>query len=180
MRVAVLSTYSGHTQDDHIKLHKRYGMQELEKSESFGLSNVSIGPVVRIAPNELSFSSLGAAKDIFTSGKGFHKTDFYAVFPPPENPDIFTEPREHIHAQKKRVAMPAYSIASMVNLSPFIDETEKLLIKKLDGYAGGKKLCDLGAWLHYFAFDVSRRFPLTSYESRRATWGRFLTRTGTR
>jgi hypothetical protein len=111
--------------------------------------------VVRIAPNELSFSSPNAAKDIFTVGKGFRKTDFYGVFPPPENPDIFTETREAVHAQKKRVAATPYSMAAMQQLSGFVDDTERLLIEKLDGFAsrpGGT--CDLGNWMHYFAFDV--------------------------
>jgi hypothetical protein len=37
---------------------------------------------VRTAPNEVSFSSPNAARDIFAVGKGFHKTMFYSVFPP--------------------------------------------------------------------------------------------------
>jgi hypothetical protein len=88
-------------------------------------------------------------------GKGFRKTDFYGVFPPPENPDIFTETREAVHAQKKRVAATSYSMAAMQQLSGFVDDTERLLIEKLDGFAarpGG--ICNLGDWLHYFAFDV--------------------------
>lgn len=111
--------------------------------------------MVRIAPHELSFSSPNAAKDIFTVGKGFRKTDFYGVFPPPENPDIFTETRESVHAQKKRVAATPYSLAAMQQLSSFVDDTEKLLMEKLDGFASAPgKMCDLGDWLHYFAFDV--------------------------
>ena len=133
---AVWSTYSGHTERDHIEIHKKYG------------------PVVRIAPNELSFSSPAAAKDIFTVGKGFRKTDFYGVFPPPENPDIFTETREAVHAQKKRVAATPYSMGAMQQLSGFVDDTEKLLMEKIDAFAAKDGKFDLGDWLHYFAFDV--------------------------
>jgi hypothetical protein len=88
-------------------------------------------------------------------GKGFRKTDFYGVFPPPENPDIFTETREAVHAQKKRVAATPYSMAAMQQLSGFVDDTERLLTEKLDGFVG-KGSCNLGDWLHYFAFDVSK------------------------
>jgi hypothetical protein len=80
------STATGHTHLDHIALHERYG------------------PVVRIAPNEVSLSSPAAARMVLSAGKRFYKTDFYAVFPPPENPDIFTEIREGVHAIKKKVA----------------------------------------------------------------------------
>ena len=144
----VLSTASTHTHLDHIALHKRYG------------------PIVRIAPNEVSLASPEAARTVLSAGKRFSKTNFYAVFPPPENPDIFTEVREDVHARKKKVANVPYSMAAMQQLSPFIDDTIALLDHRLRGFAsaeGGGRL-DLGDWLHYFAFDVlgevafSRRF----------------------
>ncbi|EHY53163.1 hypothetical protein HRR83_005992 [Exophiala dermatitidis] len=132
----VWSVWTGKNEQHQIALHKKYG------------------PVVRIAPNEVSFSSPDAAIELFKTGKGFHKTDFYGVFPPPENPDIFTETREAVHGVKKRYAATPYSLASMMQSTPRIEETERLLIRKLDGFADGKTICDLGDWLHYFAFDV--------------------------
>lgn len=131
-----ISTASGHTHLDFIELHKRYG------------------PIVRIAPNELSLASPEAARQLLSAGKGFHKTDFYGVFPPPENPDIFTETREHVHAQKKRVANVPYSMAAMQQLAPFIDDTIEQLVTKFEGFAENPGQVDLGDWLHYFAFDV--------------------------
>lgn len=132
----VWSTYKGRTEADHIALHEKFG------------------PVVRIAPDELSLSSCAAARDLFTVGKGFHKTDFYGVFPPPENPDIFTETREDVHAVKKRYAVTPYSMASMQALHAWIEDTQRLLLSKLDGLAESDGKCDLGDWLHWFAFDV--------------------------
>ncbi|OLN97830.1 Pisatin demethylase 8 [Colletotrichum chlorophyti] len=135
----VWSTASGHTHLDHVALHRKYG------------------PVVRIAPNEVSISSPEAARQVLSAGKRFYKTAFYAVFPPPENPDIFTETDEDAHARKKKVANVPYSMAAMQHLAPFIDDTVDVLMAKLDGFSAGfeaRKSVDLGAWLHYFAFDV--------------------------
>ena len=127
--------------------------------------------MVRIAPNEVSFASPNAAKDILAVGKGFNKTDFYKVFPPPENPDIFTEIREWKHAQMKRFAVTPYSMASIQKLVPCIEDVERQLMKKLDGFAGdSRQVCDLGDWLHYFAFDVCL------YERSAAHWSLTLTR----
>ena len=109
---------------------------------------------MRTAPNELSFSTSAAANTIFQVGKGFHKTDFYGVFPPPENPDIFTETREHVHGIKKRYAATPYSMATMQQSTNRIEDTERLLISKIDKFADGRQECDLGEWLHFFAFDV--------------------------
>jgi len=39
------------------------------------------GPVVRLGPNEVSFTSLEAMKEIYTSGgSGYDKTEFYTLF----------------------------------------------------------------------------------------------------
>lgn len=39
------------------------------------------GPVVRIAPNEVSFTSYDAVKEIYCSGgSGYDKTEFYDLF----------------------------------------------------------------------------------------------------
>lgn len=39
------------------------------------------GPVVRLGPNEISFTSLEALKEIYTSGRsGYDKTEFYSLF----------------------------------------------------------------------------------------------------
>jgi hypothetical protein len=133
----VLSTYSGKTETGHIKIHERYG------------------PIVRIAPNELSFASPSAAKEVLAAGKGFQKTDFYGVFPPPENPDIFTETREAVHGVKKRYASHAYSMGVMQSMAGRIEETERLLCRKLDAIcASADQYCNLGDYLHFFAFDV--------------------------
>ncbi|KAH6855974.1 cytochrome P450 [Chaetomium sp. MPI-CAGE-AT-0009] len=133
----VWSTASGHTHLDHIALHRRHGS------------------VVRIAPNEVSVSSPEAARALLSAGRRFFKTPFYAVFPPPENPDIFTETREDVHAAKKRVANVPYSMAAMQQLGPFIDDTVELLVRKVGEHVdGGRGVFDLGEYLHYFAFDV--------------------------
>lgn len=39
------------------------------------------GPVVRLAPNEISFSNLEGMKEIYQSGgSGYNKTEFYNLF----------------------------------------------------------------------------------------------------
>ncbi|KAI1813779.1 cytochrome P450 [Poronia punctata] len=145
----IRSTISENTQWEHVELHRKYGS------------------VVRIGPDEVSFSSPHVARNILSAGKRFYKTDFYTVFPPPEHPDIFTEIREEVHAIKKKVANVPYSMAAMKQLSPFIDDTIEFLVSRMAGFctdspARGIKANDekslptlnLGDWLHYFAFDV--------------------------
>lgn len=52
-------TWQGQIHKVHLALHQKYG------------------PIVRIAPNELSFYSLNALKSIYGASNGFEKSDFY-------------------------------------------------------------------------------------------------------
>lgn len=143
-----------------LKLTENMVSNKLEGSPEIILIETSLsGPVVRTGPNELSFASPNAAKDILAVGRGVEKTNFYWVFPPAENPDIFTEIREWKHAQMKRFTVKAYSFASVKKMTLPIEDVERELIRKLDGFANNThSVCDLGDWLHWFAFDV--RLPI--------------------
>ncbi|KAN0112173.1 cytochrome P450 [Hyaloscypha variabilis] len=114
------------------------------------------GPVVRIGFNEVSFASPDAAKQIYSVSTGFHKTDAYSVYPPPENPDIFTETDEFKHAIKRRMVSNAYSHKTIADMERFVDKTEERLFRQLDErFIGSEsKECDLGSWLEFYAFDV--------------------------
>lgn len=120
-------------------------------------SHIAGGRIVRIGPNEVSFASPSAALDLFRTGKGFHKTEFYTVFLPDGRKDIFTEIREPLHAVKKRFAVPAYNIVSIQQHTDEIEAVMTKFLSRIDNFAdpGQLALCDLGSWLHYLAFDVS-------------------------
>ena len=46
-------------------------------------------------------------------------------------------------------------MASIQKLAPCIEDVERQLIEKVDGFAGdSQQVCDLGDWFHYFAFEV--------------------------
>jgi hypothetical protein len=100
------------------------------------------------------------SKGHFGRGKGLQQDRFLQGVPDEGepryfHPDIFTEIREWKHAQMKRFAVTPYSLASIQRQAPYIESVERQLIEKLDGFAGDSgEPCDLGDWLHYFAFDV--------------------------
>lgn len=111
---------------------------------------------MRLGPNEVSFSSPFAALELFKTGKGYHKTDFYTVFLPDGQKDIFTDIRESHHALKKRYAGPAYSLAAVQEHTPEIEAILEKFLLRLDEFCTphGDRAIDLGNWLHYLAFDV--------------------------
>ena len=130
---------------------------------------------MRIAPNEVSFASPTAAKEIYSVGKGLDKVEGYAVFPTGGNPDIFTEPDEAKHAIKRRMASGAYSMKTIMEMEDDVNSIEQHLFERLDQLYVDKTECDLGAWVEYFAFDVSvLDFYSVSFCSQRTA---FLTHT---
>lgn len=51
------------------------------RRESIHTLHKRYGPVVRLAPNEVSFTSLDAIKEIYASGgSGYDKTELYSLF----------------------------------------------------------------------------------------------------
>lgn len=51
------------------------------RRESVHLLHRKYGPVVRLGPGEVSFTSLDAIKEIYASGgSGYDKTEFYSLF----------------------------------------------------------------------------------------------------
>lgn len=51
------------------------------RRESIHALHKRYGPVVRLGPNEVSFTSLDAIKEIYASGgSGYDKTEFYSLF----------------------------------------------------------------------------------------------------
>ena len=69
--------------------------------------------------------------------------------------NIFNTTDESFHAAIKRPVAHAYSMNSLKQYETFVDTTSQLFCKKLvQNFAGPKKVCDLGTWLQYYAFDV--------------------------
>lgn len=61
----------------YLKFHEFSGNRRLY----IDALHSTYGPVVRIAPNEVSFASLEAMKEIYTSGgSGYERTEFYELF----------------------------------------------------------------------------------------------------
>ncbi|KAI0823233.1 cytochrome P450 [Trametes gibbosa] len=68
--------------------------------------HLKYGPVVRIAPDEVSFATREAAREIYSSGgSGYDKTSFYHLFMHFDTPNIFSTLDRGSHAEvKKRFA----------------------------------------------------------------------------
>ncbi|OQD65538.1 hypothetical protein PENPOL_c006G06945 [Penicillium polonicum] len=116
------------------------------------------GDYVRLGPNVVSVRNLDALKTIYGINKGYQKTNFYSVQQQlakgRPTPTLFSTTDEVFHAAIKRPISSAYSMSTLTEFEPFVDKTIHSLFGKLDEVVAEAKVCDIAAWLQYYAFDV--------------------------
>jgi cytochrome P450 len=118
------------------------------------------GDVVRVAPNELSFRSSAAHKDIYSQapkGKApFLKSKvFYNVGPSITHPDIvFTRDPEDHRVQRKALSH-AFNSKGLRDAEDTIQEHTRLFVEQIGKHAGpGTKGVDVTAVYNWLTFDV--------------------------
>ncbi|OCK99432.1 pisatin demethylase [Cenococcum geophilum 1.58] len=125
----------------NIALHKKYG------------------PLVRIGPNMISVDDPSAMSVIYGFKSIYLKTAFYpiveAVYKGKTLANLFTTRSEKYHAHLKRSSVNAYSMTTLADLEPYVQNVIQLFLKRIDEVSeGGKKPFDIGSWVQYFAFDA--------------------------
>ncbi|CBX99323.1 similar to cytochrome P450 monooxygenase [Plenodomus lingam JN3] len=116
------------------------------------------GPVVRVAPNELSFSSSSSWRDIYGPRKGvepFVKSEFYARGNfAAESLSIVSERDPRKHAEMRRYLSSAFSDRSLKSQEPLIAECVDRLVNKLEEAGCGAHGTDLVMWFNLVTFDI--------------------------
>ncbi|KAF2753019.1 cytochrome P450 [Pseudovirgaria hyperparasitica] len=127
--------------EEHIALHRRYG------------------PLVRMGPNMVSVGDPGAIAQIYGFSGTYAKSDFYHVILPMSKgrilPGLFATQDEGVHRMLKRPIAQTYSMSNLVSFEPYVDSTMRVFFEQVDRrFVSTGELCDLGAWLQMYAFDV--------------------------
>ncbi|KAF5703289.1 cytochrome P450 monooxygenase [Fusarium mundagurra] len=91
------------------------------------------GPVVRIAPNEVSFTSIDALKEIYGSGgSGYDKTEFYDLFQVYDRRTMFSTLVKGDHAKRRRMIGDRYANSNVMKQAPLagIQERSKRFVER--------------------------------------------------
>ncbi|UPK95858.1 hypothetical protein LCI18_006793 [Fusarium solani-melongenae] len=131
-------------QEVHIELHKKYG------------------PMVRLGPRAVSVADPEAIKIIYSPSSGYSKSAFYPVQQALAKGNrletMFNTANDRYHARLRRSVSNAYAMSTLVAFEPFVDSTSTEFLKQLKlrfaDRPGDEGICDFGAWLQYYAFDV--------------------------
>jgi hypothetical protein len=119
------------------------------------------GPVVRIAPNELSFNTAASWKDIYgyrPGHKPFIKGGFYDGGPFVKRFGIrslvnIKDPAEH--GQMRRYLSHAFSEKSLREQEELVAEEVDTLVEKLGQFGAAEDGTDIQSWLNMATFDVA-------------------------
>ncbi|KAF2195063.1 cytochrome P450 [Zopfia rhizophila CBS 207.26] len=112
------------------------------------------GPLVRIAPNEVSCAEPTVIPKIYRNQAPLQKTDFYPIWGGTEiskQPDTFTCLDERVHSNYRRIVNPVYTLSNVLKNEEFINKCTNLFVQRLGEHADRKEDIDLGKW---YAFDV--------------------------
>ncbi|KAI4942690.1 hypothetical protein J4E91_009859 [Alternaria rosae] len=135
----VVSTHRGEIHKRLTEFHTKYG------------------PVVRVAPNELSYASSRALKEIYVTRPGHlpferNRTSFKKQTP--TDPNSIVNWHEGDHARYKRAFANGFSEKILKEQAPIIESYVNLFMTQLKK----RKTIDLEKWLNYLTFDISGDF----------------------
>jgi hypothetical protein len=116
--------------------------------------------VVRIGPNTLSFNTITALKDIYSSRKAnVKKADWYLTIDAPSGaPSTHSEINQANHAIRRRILDHAFSTKALKSIVPFIVQNVQTWIECIgegpldeDGWTQPK---DMNDWNTYLGYDI--------------------------
>ena len=118
-------------------------------------SSPHLGPIVRIAPNELSFSTVDAFKTIYghaSKGKPvLLKGPWYDR--PVSKPNIVSTRDPQEHSDQRRQLANAFSARGLRDQAEVVYDYENLFVQQLEKHAM-KAPVDIAQWYNWFTFDV--------------------------
>ncbi|KAM3563281.1 hypothetical protein MY1884_001326 [Beauveria asiatica] len=112
------------------------------------------GPVVRVAPNEVAFTSWAAIKEIYCSGgSGYDKTEFYDLFTIYGRRTMFTTLNKADHAKRKRILADRYANTNILK-SASMDGIQERSAKFVRRCASSPNAADVFLTVHQMSLHA--------------------------
>ncbi|KAK1781535.1 cytochrome P450 [Copromyces sp. CBS 386.78] len=112
------------------------------------------GPVVRIAPNEVSFASREGVKEIYCSGgSGYDKSAWYDLFRVYGRRTMFTTLNKNDHAQRKRILADRYANSNVIrqpSLNGIVERAGRVVKRCVESLGGSLDLYICESPIEYY------------------------------
>ena len=130
--------YAGDMEIVQQNLHKKYG------------------PLVRIAPNEVSSADPASIPEIYRSRGPLLKTDFYLPWRNSsitKQPDHFTCIDEVEHARYRKIVAPVYVLSNVLKHEDYIGKCTDLFIQRMREFVDRDLEVNLGQWVQMWVLS---------------------------
>jgi hypothetical protein len=117
------------------------------------------GPVVRLGPNEISFATADAVKEIYQSGgSGYDRTELYDLFKQFNTRTLFSTPPKASHSQRKRILADKYANTNVMRPEHLqgLEGRAQTFLRNCTSATDGE--VDTYVQLHCFALDGASQF----------------------
>lgn len=146
-----------------------YVQRKLARTRFVHAAHAEYGPVVRIQPNHLSFTSPQAVTDIYSFQSGMMKDEHYETFSGEDfsgkNERSITNTRDRlVHARKRKFLSSAFAQRNVVNFDSIVHAVILQLTSRFDSfcdngppaYPGSPKpgFLNLYKWINLFTYDA--------------------------
>ncbi|KAJ5780812.1 hypothetical protein N7457_005972 [Penicillium paradoxum] len=135
-----VSVLRGHNHLDILALHNQYG------------------PILRIGPNELAFSTAQAFRDIYGARIGGCFPKDRSHYEPPANgvDHLVCAVDNATHARQRRLLAHAFSEKALRDQEALIrGYVDAMIIKLRSGVRHGTSTVDLKSWMNFTTFDIT-------------------------
>ncbi|KAF5554629.1 benzoate 4-monooxygenase [Fusarium mexicanum] len=148
-----LSKYPGPPLARVSRLWSRIGNFQGRKSERIHEAHSMYGSVVRVGPNELSFSTPAAVQAIYTSSNFTKEETFYRAKRIFHENHLFSFRDAEAHRTRRKNFSKGFSQSSMLDFEPHISSKIKALLNQWAARASNGPI-DVYPWCHWLGFDV--------------------------
>jgi benzoate 4-monooxygenase len=136
------------------RLWARIGNFYGRKSERIHAAHERYGPVVRVGPNEVSFSSPDAVHEIYMSGSFVKEETFYRAKRMFHENHLFAFRDPEAHRQRRKMLSRGFSQAAMLDFEASLSTKIQTLLSQWASRTGDGSPIDIYPWCHWLGFDT--------------------------
>jgi cytochrome P450 len=116
--------------------------------------HLSIGSIVRVAPDEIDICDINVVHDMYKSGSGFLKSAWYDKLTINGVKNIFSVRDPKAHSTRRRLLSSPMSDASLQAMQPTIDANIQLAIQQMRHEMKSRGSIDIFKWWYFMSTDL--------------------------
>lgn len=139
-------------------LWNAYQVCRLRRFKVVHKAHMTLGPVIRIQPDHVSFNVPEAAAQIYGHGSKVDKADFYEIFRSAGGEENIVGTRSRAeHSRKRKMISAGFAMTNVEKMQPMMEGALWDFLQKLDELTSEKGIrasLNLRVWMNLLTFDI--------------------------